>query len=394
MKVPVYLDIHSTTPCAEEVVDIMIPYFRERYGNAASRTHRFGFEAKAAVELARERVSALISASPKEIIWTSGATESNNLAILGAAREASGAGKHIVISAIEHKSVIDAAAHLQSEGWSVTQVCPGADGVVQVEAIEAAMTSQTTLVSLMMANNEVGTVQPVRDVGLLCRDKGVIFHVDAAQASGKLQIHVKESCIDLLSLSAHKMYGPKGIGALYVRRGRPRFRLQPILFGGGHERGLRSGTLPVPLIAGMGRAATLALEDMDNDVPEKMAALRDQLWSGLQRGISGICLNGSADTRLPNNLNVSISDVESQALMMSIRDLAISSGSACSSASLEPSYVLGAMGVDPALAHASIRFGLSRYTTSEEVEYATQRLTEAVRELRAMSPIYSVNSDP
>ena len=385
---PIYLDNHSTTRCDPSVVEAMLPYFSELYGNAASRTHRFGFEAKAAVELARERVAALIGSSPKEVIWSSGATEANNLALIGAAEAQQSQGRHIIISQIEHKSIIDAADVLEHRGWRVTRVAPDSEGIVPAETVCQHLCEDTTVVSLMLANNEIGTIQPIRPVGEACRARGIVFHVDAVQAAGRTPIRVVEDNVDLLTLSAHKMYGPKGVGALYVRRGRPRFSVQPIIVGGGHERGMRSGTLPVPLIVGMGYAAQLAEQSLTNGEVPRIQALRDMLWQGLTERISGLVLNGHPTQRLMSNLNFSVERVESQALMMALRDLAVSSGSACSSASLEPSYVLRAMGLSPERSHASIRVGLGRFSTEDEVSYAIDRITKAVQELREMSPLY------
>jgi len=385
---PVYLDHHSTTPCDPSVLDAMWPWFAERYGNAASRTHRFGMEARSAVEHARSQVADLIGASPKEIIWTSGATEADNIALIGVAT-ARGRG-HVVVSAIEHKAVLDPAKHLQKFGFDVSVVGVGSDGVVDPAEVEAALRDDTILVSLMLANNEVGTVQPVAQVGALTRPRGIPLHVDAVQAAGVLPIDVAELQADLLSLSAHKMYGPKGIGALYVRRGRPKVRIEPLFFGGGHERGLRSGTLPVPLIVGMGQAADKAVQSLTDGTVERLRGLRDRLLEGLVEHVPGVQINGSLEHRLPHNLNVSIADVEAEALMMNLRGvMAVSSGSACSSATLEPSYVLRAMGVSDELAYASVRFGLGRSTTQAEIDVAIEAIAQQARELRELSPRYS-----
>jgi cysteine desulfurase len=384
---PIYLDHHSTTPCEPAVVEAMLPWFTARPGNAASRTHTFGLEARAAVEQARAEVAALIGASPKEIVWTSGATEADNLAVLGVAMHR-GAG-HVVVSAVEHKAVLDPAAHLRGFGFQVTVVPPDADGIVDPERIRAALRDDTILVSLMLANNEVGTVQPVGEVGAETRRRGIPLHVDATQAPGWLDLDVVRDHVDLMALSAHKMYGPKGIGALYVRRGRPRVRLEPLFHGGGHERGHRSGTLPVPLIVGMGKAAVLADEAHEGGTPERVGALRDRLLHGLQTRIDGVILNGSPTRRLPHNLNVSFDRVEAEALMMNLRGtVAVSSGSACSSATLEPSYVLRALGVPDALAWASVRFGLGRHTTADEIDTVVDAFAEQVAALRALSPVH------
>lgn len=387
---PIYLDNHATTPCDPRVVEEMLPYFSTVFGNAASRNHSFGFQAREAVEKAREQVAELIGASEKEIVWTSGATEADNLAVIGVARFYAEKGKHIITSAIEHKAILDACKYLESEGWSVTYLPVGSEGVVKVEDVAAAITDETTLVSIMFANNEIGTVNPIAEIGALCRSKGIPFHTDAVQATGRIPIDVKAMNIDLLSMSAHKMYGPKGIGALFVRRGRPRIRLEPLFHGGGHERGMRSGTLAVPSIVGMGAAAVLAKQDLESGAIDEVRRLRDRLWEGLQQNLDELHLNGSWDHRLPNNLNVSFAYVEGEAMMMAIKEIACSSGSACTSASLEPSYVLKALGVDEELAHTSIRFGIGRFNTEEEIDFAIQLVTDKVKQLREMSPLYEM----
>ena len=390
VKPPIYLDNHATTPVDPCVVEEMLPYFPEHFGNAASRNHSFGWAAKEAVELARERVADLIGATPKEIIWTSGATESDNLAIKGVARYYEKKGKHIVTVATEHKAILDSCHALEREGWEVTYLGVDSEGVISLDELKAAIRADTTLVSVMFANNEIGVVQPIAEIGTICREAGVLFHCDAVQALGRIPVDVKAMKIDLLSISAHKMYGPKGVGALFVRRGRPRVRLQPLIDGGGHERGLRSGTLAVPSLVGLGKAAELARLDLENGEIERVRALRDRLWAGLQENLDELYLNGSWDHRLPNNLNVSFAYVEGEAMMMGIKEIACSSGSACTSASLEPSYVLRAMGVDVELAHTSIRFGLGRFTTDEEIDFALELVTEKVRWLREMSPLYEM----
>ncbi|MCB9744091.1 MAG: IscS subfamily cysteine desulfurase [Alphaproteobacteria bacterium] len=390
VKTPIYLDNHATTPLDPRVLEAMLPYMTQHFGNAASRNHVFGWAAKDGVEKAREQVAELIGATPKEIIWTSGATESDNLAIIGAARFNQKKGKHIVTSKLEHKAVLDSCHQLEKEGFEVTFVDVAPDGIVTREIIEAALREDTILVSVMLANNEIGTVNPVAEIGALCRERGIIFHVDAVQGLGRLPIDVSEMNVDLMALSAHKMYGPKGIGALYVRRGRPRIRIEPIIHGGGHERGMRSGTLPVHQIVGMGAAAELAKADLTNGGLEKVRALRDRLWAGLQERIPHAFLNGSWDQRLPNNLNVSFAYVEGEAMMMAIKDVAVSSGSACTSASLEPSYVLRALGVDVELAHTSIRFGVGRFNTEEEIDYVINLVSEKVSWLREMSPLWEM----
>jgi cysteine desulfurase len=376
----IYLDHHATTPCDPRVVDAMLPYFTERFGNAASRSHMFGHQAKAGVELAREQVATLLGASPKEVIFTSGATESNNLAILGACGASDK--RHVVTTAIEHKAVLDPVAHLGERGFSVTIVPVDGSGVVEAAAVFAALRADTALVSVMAANNEVGTLQPVEAIGVACRERGVPFHVDAAQIVGKLPF--RADVADLVSVSAHKLYGPKGVGALWIRR-RPRVLITPLFFGGGHERGLRSGTLPVPLIVGFGAACVLAGEDLAAGVPARIAVLRDRLWSGLS-AVGGAELNGDRARRLPNNLNVSFDGVDAEAIMLACREIAVSSGSACTSASLEPSHVLKAIGLSSVRAHGSIRFGLGRTTTVDEIERTITAYATAIPTLRAMAP--------
>lgn len=385
---PIYLDNHATTRVDDRVVAAMLPYFTEHYGNAASRGHSFGFHAKSAVELARERVATAIGGSPKEIVFTSGATESNNLAVLGAARAQRDRGRHVVSVVTEHKAVLDPLEQLRREGFEVELLPVDATGAVAADAWDRAIRTDTVLVSAMAVNNEVGTRHELGAIGALCRLRGALFHVDAAQAPHVIPLHVESSAIDLLSLSAHKVYGPKGIGALFVRRGRPRFQLDPLMFGGGHERGMRSGTLAVPLIVGLGLSLELAVAGLTDGGADRVRGLRDRLWAGLQ-AIDGVSLNGPPlDRRAGNNLNVSFARVEAEALMMALRDFAVSTGSACTSATLEPSHVLRAMGVDPELAHASIRFGLGRFTTAEEVDLAVARFREEVARLRALSPLY------
>ncbi|MCB9763565.1 MAG: IscS subfamily cysteine desulfurase [Alphaproteobacteria bacterium] len=390
VKTPIYLDNHATTPVDPRVLDELLPYLTQHFGNAASRSHSFGWVAREAVELARERVADLIGASPKEIIWTSGATESDNLAILGAARFNRRKGNHIVTSVLEHKAVLDSCHQLEKEGFEVTFVEVTPDGVVTPESIAAALRDDTILVSVMMANNEIGTVNPIAEIGAVCRERGVIFHVDAVQAVGRLPVDVSTLNVDLMAISAHKMYGPKGVGALYVRRGRPRIRIEPIIHGGGHERGMRSGTLAVHQIVGMGAAAKYAKEGLESGEVQRVRALRDRLWAGIQARIDHVYLNGSWEHRLPNNLNVSFAFVEGEAMMMAIKDVAVSSGSACTSASLEPSYVLRALGVEEELAHTSIRFGVGRFNTEEEIDFVIDLVAEKVAWLREMSPLYEM----
>ena len=390
LKLPIYLDNHATTACDPAVVAAMIPYFTEKYGNAASRNHSFGWEAQEGVELAREQIGALIGASSKEIVFTSGATESDNMAIKGVAKFYESKGKHLITVVTEHKAILDSCHALEREGWEVTYLPVGTDGLIDLDELKRSIRKDTVLVSVMFVNNEVGVIQPIAEIGAICRAAGVFFHCDAVQAQGRIPIDVESLNVDLMSLSAHKMYGPKGVGALYVRRGRPRVRLQALIDGGGHERGLRSGTLAVPGIVGMGKAAELALQGLTNGEVDRVRALRDRLWTSLQNNLDELFLNGHPVHRVPNNLNVSFAYVEGEAMMMGIKDIACSSGSACTSASLEPSYVLRAMGVDVELAHTSIRFGVGRFTTAEEIEYAIDLVTEKVRWLREMSPLYEM----
>jgi len=391
LKLPIYLDNQATTRCDSRVVEAMLPYLTEIYGNAASRNHSFGWAADEAVSLAREEVAALIGASAKEIVWTSGATESNNLAIKGAAHYYESKGKHLITVATEHKAVLDSCHALEREGFEVTVLPVKPDGRLDLDVLRAAIRPDTTLVSVMYANNEIGVLQPIAEIGAICHEHGIIFHCDAVQACGKVPVDVVALNVDLLSISAHKMYGPKGIGALYVRRGRPRVRLVPMIDGGGHERGMRSGTLAVHQIVGMGKAAVYAKEDLDTGKIREVQRLRDKLWAGLQENLDELYLNGTwGEDRLPNNLNVSFAYVEGEAMMMAIKDIAVSSGSACTSASLEPSYVLRALGVEAELAHTSIRFGLGRFTTEEEIDFAIGLVTEKVRWLRDMSPLYEM----
>lgn len=390
VTLPIYLDNHATTRCDPRVVEAMVPYLSEIYGNAGSRNHSFGWAAQAAVEKAREQTAALLGADPKEVVFTSGATESDNLAVLGVARFYKDKGRHILTSNIEHKAVLDTCHELEKEGFEVTYLPVDREGLLSPDQVREAIRPDTTLCTIMWANNEVGVVQPIREIGAVCREKGVVFHTDAVQGLGKLPFDVAEMNVDLVSVSAHKMYGPKGIGALYVRRGRPRIRLEPILFGGGQERGLRSGTHAVHQIVGLGAAAELSREALTNGEVDRTRALRDRLWDGLRARIDEIYLNGSWEHRLPNNLNVSFAYCEGEAMMMAIKDLAVSSGSACTSASLEPSYVLRALGVDVELAHTSIRFGIGRFNTEEEIDYAIDLIARKVAWLREMSPLYEM----
>jgi len=390
VKTPIYLDNHATTPCDPKVAEAMWPYLTEAFGNAASRSHAYGWSAREAVEIAREQIAALIGGNAKEIVFTSGATESDNLAIKGVAKFYESKGKHIITCATEHKAVLDSCHALEAEGWEITYLGVDDQGRVSLDELDAAFREDTVLVSIMLANNEIGVIQPIAEIGTRCRERKIIFHCDAVQGLGRIPFDVAEMKVDLVSISAHKMYGPKGIGALWVRRGRPRVRLAPIIDGGGHERGMRSGTLPVHQIVGFGKAAELAQLDLENGGIEKVLRLRNKLWTALQEQLDELYLNGSWEHRLPNNLNVSFAYVEGEAMMMGIKDIACSSGSACTSASLEPSYVLRALGVDVELAHTSIRFGIGRFTTDEEIDFAIGLIVEKVKWLRDMSPLYEM----
>lgn len=389
LKLPIYMDNNATTRCDPRVVEAMLPYFTEKYGNAASRNHAFGWEAEAAVEDARAQVATIIGASPKEIVFTSGATESNNLALKGVASMYRKKGNHIITAVTEHKAVIDPCKRLERDGFQVTFLPVDRYGQVHPEQVAEAITPQTILVSIMAANNEIGTLNPIREIGRICKEKGVLFHTDAVQAVGKIPIDVNEMGIDLLSMTAHKLYGPKGIGALYVRKKDPRVRLDPIIDGGGHERGMRSGTLAVPLIVGFGEACDIARREMPEEAP-RLLQLRERLRQGIMSRLEETYINGHPTERLPGNINLSFAYVEGEALMMGIKDVAVSSGSACTSASLEPSYVLRALGVGDELAHSSIRFGLGRFNTQEEVDFVIEQVVKAVTHLREMSPLYEM----
>ncbi|MBP1636130.1 MAG: Cysteine desulfurase [Acidobacteria bacterium] len=389
MNLPIYMDCHATTPVDPRVLEAMLPYFSERFGNAASRNHSFGWQAEEAVEAARKQIAGLVGATAREIVVTSGATESDNLAIKGAARMYREKGDHIVTVVTEHKAVLDTCKHLQKEGFQVTYLPVGRDGLVDLDRLRDAITPRTTLISVMAANNEIGVVQPIAEIGRIARERGVLFHTDAVQAAGKVPFDVNAMNVDMASLSAHKMYGPKGVGALYVRRRNPRVLLEPIIDGGGHERGMRSGTLNVPGIVGMGKAAAIAAAEMSAE-SERVRSLRDRLLAGLRAGLDEIYVNGSMEHRLPGNLNVSFAYVEGESLLMGISDVAVSSGSACTSATLEPSYVLKALGVGDELAHSSIRFGLGRFNTEEEVDYVAGKMVQVVGRLREMSPLYEL----
>ncbi len=390
LKLPVYLDNHATTRVDPRVLEAMLPYLTEVFGNAGSRNHAYGWAAQEAVERAREQVAELIGADPKEIVFTSGATESDNLAIFGVAHFYAEKGKHLITQVTEHKAVLDACHALEKEGFEITYLPVDKEGRIVLDDLRAAIRPDTILVSIMWANNEVGTVQDIAAIGAICREKGVFFHSDAVQGIGKLPFNVAAMNVDMISISAHKMYGPKGIGALYIRRGRPRLRLEPTMFGGGQERGIRSGTHAVHQIVGLGAACAVAKEEMANGESERIRQLRDYMWTKLQENLDELYLNGSWEHRLPGNLNVSFAFCEGEAMMMAIKELAVSSGSACTSASLEPSYVLRAMGVDVELAHTSIRFGLGRFTTKEEIDFALRLITDKVRWLREMSPLYEM----
>ncbi len=386
-KRPIYLDYAATTPVDPRVASRMMSYLSERFGNPASRSHAYGWAAEEAVEIAREQVALLIGADPREVVWTSGATESNNLAIKGAAQFYQGKGRHIVTVATEHKAVLDTVREMERQGWEVTVLPVMPDGLLDLDQFKAALRSDTVLASVMFVNNETGVIQDVATLGHLCRSRGVIFHVDAAQATGKVDIDLSELPIDLMSMSAHKSYGPKGIGALYVRR-KPRIRIEAQMHGGGHERGMRSGTLPTHQIVGMGEAFHIAAREMGAE-RERIRALRDRLWQGLQ-ALEEVHLNGHLTHRTPHHLNVSFNYVEGESLLMGMKDVAVSSGSACTSASLEPSYVLRAMGRSDELAHSSVRFSLGRYTTVDEVDFTVARVSEVVRKLRNMSPLWDM----
>ena len=387
-KLPIYMDNHATTPVDPRVLDAMLPYFREEFGNAASRSHVFGWNAERAVEQAREQVAAVIGASGREIVWTSGATESDNLAIKGAADFYRDRGNHIITAVTEHKAVLDTCKRLEKSGFEVTYLPVERDGRVNPQAVADALTDRTIVVSIMLANNEVGTINPVAEIGQVVKARGAIFHIDAVQGVGKIPFDVATSHADLVSLSAHKMYGPKGVGALYVRR-KPRVRITPIIDGGGHERGMRSGTLNVPGIVGFGKAAEISAAEMAEE-GKRLLALRERLRLGIEARVTNTVLNGSLEHRLPGSLNMSFAYVEGEALMMALKDVAVSSGSACTSASLEPSYVLRAVGVPVEMAHTSIRFGLGRFNTEEEVDYVIDLVAQKVKKLREMSPLWEM----
>lgn len=382
----IYLDNNATTPMDPRVLDAMLPYFNEKFGNAASRNHAFGWDAEEGVDIARQQVASVIGADSKEIIFTSGATESSNIAIKGVASMYADRGNHIITCEIEHKASIDPCKYLETKGCNVTFLNVDKYGMVSAADVEAALTDETILVSLIHGNNEIGSINPIAEIGKLCKDRGVLLHVDACQTYGKVPIDVNEMGIDLMSISGHKIYGPKGVGALYVRRKKPRVRCEPVIHGGGHERGMRSGTLNVPGIVGLGKAAELCQQEMEQDT-QRVSALRDRMMDGIMSKLDDVYLNGHPELRTPTNLNLSFAYVEGESLMMGFKELAVSSGSACTSASLEPSYVLKALGVGDELAHSSIRFSLGRFNTEEEVDFAVNRIVGIVEKLREMSPL-------
>ncbi len=389
MNKPIYMDNHATTPVDPRVLDAMLPYFTTKFGNAASRNHSFGWDGEQAVSKARDQIAGLIGATAKEIIFTSGATESDNLAIKGVAEMYAEKGNHIITVPTEHKAVLDTCKHLAKRGFEITYLPVGQDGLIDLDDLRRSITNKTILITVMLANNEIGVLQPIREIGKIAKERGVLFHTDATQGVGKVPVNVEEDCIDLMSISAHKMYGPKGIGALYVRRKNPRVQLTAQMDGGGHERGMRSGTLNVPGIVGLGEACAICQAEMAEETI-KLSALRNTLKASLEAELDEIFVNGSMQHRLPNSLNMSFAYVEGESLLMGISDVAVSSGSACTSATLEPSYVLKAIGVGDDLAHTSIRFGLGRFNTMEEVEYVAGRVIEVVKKLRELSPLYEM----
>ncbi|HYN15784.1 MAG TPA: IscS subfamily cysteine desulfurase [Terriglobales bacterium] len=385
VKLPIYLDNHATTPLDPRVLDEMLPYLKEKFGNAASRSHQFGWEAEAAVEKAREQVARLIGATAKEIVFTSGATESDNLAIKGVAETHRDKGNHIVTCVTEHKAVLDSCKHLEKEGYRVTYLPVGKDGLISLEDLERALDDQTILVSIMFANNEIGVLQPIAEIGSICRERGILFHTDAVQAVGKIPVDVNQQNIDMASISGHKICGPKGVGALYVRRKSPRVELAAMIDGGGHEHGMRSGTLNVPGIVGLGKACELCREVLAAEAV-RLKALRDRLKDKIFAGLDEVYVNGSMEQRLPGNLNLSFANVDAEPLLMGINDVAVSTGSACSSAAIEPSHVLKALGAGD-LTHGSIRFGIGRFNTQAEIDYVAARVVETVKRLRELSPL-------
>jgi cysteine desulfurase len=389
IKLPIYMDNHATTPADPRVVQEMLPYFTEKFGNAASRNHQFGWEAEAAVEKAREQVAKLIGATAKEIVFTSGATESDNLAIKGVAEMYKEKGNHIITAVTEHKAVLDTCKRLEKYGFRVTYLPVQQDGLIDLEDLKRAIDDKTILVTIMFANNEIGVLQPVEQIGKICRERGVLFHTDAVQAVGKTPVDVNKQNIDIASISGHKIYGPKGVGALYVRRRNPRVQLSPIIDGGGHERGMRSGTLNVTGIIGLGKACELCMQELPQE-SKRLAGLRDRLKDKIFSQLDEVYINGSMEHRLPGNINISFAYVEGESLLMGINDIAVSSGSACTSATLEPSYVLKALGAGDDLAHSSIRFGIGRFNTEAEVDYVADRVIDTVKRLRELSPLYEM----
>jgi cysteine desulfurase len=390
VKLPIYMDHHATTPVAPEVFEAMRPYFMDHFGNAASRNHAFGWAAEAAVESARAQIAQLIGCKPVELVFTSGATESDNLAIKGVAHAYRERGSHLITCQIEHHAVLDSCKRLEKEGFQVTYLPVGRDGRVDPDDVAKALTPKTSLVSIMLANNEIGTIQPLEEIGRICRERGVLLHSDAVQGIGRIPVNVDALGVDLVSMTAHKMYGPKGVGALYVRMGKPRVKLVAQMDGGGHEKGRRSGTLNVSGIVGLGKACELAAQVMAGEAG-RLTGLRERLWAGIRAHLDSVHLNGHPRLRLPGNLNVSFEYVEGESLLMSLKEVAVSSGSACTSASMEPSYVLKALGAGEGVAHSSIRFGLGRGNTEEEVDYVIGRVVEQVTRLRAMSPLYEAS---
>ena len=389
MKFPIFMDNHSTTPMDPRVLEAMLPYFVEKFGNAASRNHQFGWEAEEAVENARKQIAKLIHCDAKEIVFTSGATESDNLALKGVVEMYKEKGDHVITCSTEHRAVLDTCKSLEKRGIKVTYLPVAKDGLVSPDNVRNAITDKTILISIMLANNEIGTIHPIAEIARIAKEKGILLHCDATQGVGKIPVDVETLKVDLMSFTAHKIYGPKGIGALYVRKKGPRVRLVPQIDGGGHERGMRSGTLPVPLIVGFGKACELCEQEMPTE-SKRIAALRDRLQAQIMGSLDECYLNGHPTQRLPHNLNISFAYVEGEALLMGVKEIALSSGSACTSATLEPSYVLRALGVGSDLAHSSIRFGLGRFTTAEEVDYTAKRMVEAVKRLREMSPLYEM----
>jgi cysteine desulfurase len=389
LKFPIFMDNHSTTPMDPRVLEAMLPYFVEKFGNAASRNHSFGWEAEKAVDHAREQIARLIHCDSKEIIFTSGATESDNLALKGVAEMYREKGNHVITVVTEHKAILDTAKRLEKMGLEVTYLPVEANGLINPDVVKAAITDKTILISIMMANNEIGVIQPIAEIGKIAKERGVLFHCDATQGVGKIPVDVQAMGIDLMSFSAHKMYGPKGIGALYVRKKNPRVRIAPMMDGGGHERGMRSGTLNVPGIVGFGAACELCEKELTEETT-RLTRLRERLKDLILKGLDEVYLNGHPEKRLPQNLNMSFAYVEGESLLMGLKEIALSSGSACTTATLEPSYVLRSLGVGSDLAHSSLRFGLGRFNTEEEVDYVAQRVVETVRRLREMSPLYEM----